>query len=193
MIPDPGLRAIGTIYHELVSDRPELQAAIADLFKAEVEGLAVQTNPNLDRDSYYRMALRKGSATQLVLPVLAQEASATAVAYDIGAVTQLIDDCLDIKEDQAVGISTIATYDLAHDGTLDRLWLDILTRIASLPPQFNIYRTVLATFTVYVPERNPTYFGPEVRALAQQYNLFEFQHGCDVTAVIAQGVLRRLG
>lgn len=67
-------------------------------------------------------------------------------SHYVGELLQLIDDISDVNDD----IHTIVTYDLQHKGVLDDLWIDIVSRINSVPPKFNPFKIGFSVLAIYI-------------------------------------------
>jgi hypothetical protein len=139
---DPILKTIAITYHKLITRCPAAKPQIIKLFMAEIDGLAVQRNPSLDRSQYYNMALNKGGYTLQVIPYILgiTDVETITAAYHIGTIMQLIDDSIDVFADRNCNINTIATFDLKTKGNLDELWMDIVDRIMLIDQQVVIFK-----------------------------------------------------
>lgn len=191
---DPILTIIALIYHRLITRCPEAKAAILMLFKAEVEGLKIQSNPNLSREQYYDIAVRKGGYTMVVLQRIVgnNDPSLDKAAYEIGSVIQLLDDSLDKLSDGKNGIHTIATHDFTNEGNLDNLWIDIMKRIGEIDKRFTIFKLLYSMFAVYIPDRVSKAYSLELRQRTNPLNLFDYNHGCDGSSLLVESIMNEL-
>jgi len=169
------LQALARAYQQLLERRPQCKDAVKSLFIIELQSMTKQKNGKLQRSEYYQLALTKGRLTMQVLGSIMNISTIQeqAVVDGIGHIMQLVDDCMDVLADQEKGIHTTATYDLIHDGNLDRLWSDIVIRIGQLPNTINVFKIVYCIFAVYLPDR-VNVFSPNLQASTHQYNWCRF-------------------
>jgi hypothetical protein len=191
---DPTLGVIAAVYYKLLTRCPTIKHSIRKLFAAEIEGLSIQKSATFDRDQYYKIAAQKGGYTIQVLQDIVgnTDPAVTVAAYNIGIITQLIDDSVDVMIDAQNGIHTIATHDLRHEGTLDRLWLDIMSRVAHIDPKFVPFIFVYTVFTIYIPDRMGSNYSPELKALTNPLNLFDYNYGCDGSGLLVEWITSEL-
>lgn len=191
---DPTLKVIALVYHRLLNRCPAIGGSIKKLFKAEIKGLSVQKNENLQREQYYEIAAQKGGYTIQVLQDIVgnTDPQVTIAAYNIGIITQLIDDSVDVLIDARNGIHTIATHDLKHEGKLDQLWLDIMSRVAHIDSQFVAFIFVYTVFAVYIPDRMRANYSEQLRAGTNPINLFDYTHGCDGSGLLVEWITSEL-
>jgi len=191
---DPVLKTIAITYHKLISRCPTAQSSIIKLFKAEIEGLAIQKNNSLNRTIYYDIALRKGGYTMRVLQDIVGDDDPTISesSFHIGTIMQLIDDSADVLADMKNGIHTIATHDLQVKSNLDELWIDIMDRIANIDPRFTIFIILYVIFAVYLPDRMCNSYTDKLRSNTNPINLFDYNLGCDGSGLIVNAVISEL-
>lgn len=184
---DPILKTIAITHHKLITRCPSTKPLIIKLFKAEIEGLSIQKNANLDRKQYYDIALRKGGYTMEVLQQIVgdNDPTITEASFQIGNIMQLIDDMIDSTSDKANGINTIATHDCDNKGLLDELWIDTLMRINSIDNRFTIFKILYSIFNVYIPDRLPEKFSDNIRTLTNKLNMFN----CDGSCLLVNSIM----
>lgn len=176
LLIDPILKTISKIYLELITRCPGTKSVMIKIFRAEIEGLKIQNNPNLDRKSYYDICLNKGGYTVQVLNKIIECDSLEMfnASYNMGAIMQLIDDCVDIELDRKNKINTIATHEVNNLGNIDNLWIDIVNRIENIHSDFPIIKIIYITLAVYIVDRIPKYLSEDVKQITQPLNLFNF-------------------
>lgn len=190
-LTDPILETIAVTYHKLIERCPSAKFSIIKLFNIEIEGLKIQNNNNLNRETYYDIALRKGGYTMQVLQHIVgnNDKIVTDASYHIGTIMQLIDDALDIFSDQQNKIFTIATYDFKYKGTLDDLWIDIINRVNCIDDRFIIFKILYTIFAVYIPDRIPQTYSSELRSMTNPLNLFDYNYGCDASKLLVDAIM----
>lgn len=190
---DPVLKTIAETYLELITRCPRTKASIQRLFQVEIEGLAVQKDPNRSREEYHNIACKKGGYTMEILQDIVgnTDPELRLAAYHIGTIMQLIDDSIDVLNDRKNGIHTIATYDLQRKN-LDELWLDIMTRVKGINPHFRIFTLLYVVFLVYLPDRlssiSSCSYSSALRSLTNPLNLFQQ----DGTSLLANAVMNEI-
>lgn len=169
------LQTLAKVYHQLIRRRPQCQSAVKSLFTIEVQSTKIQSSNARSRDEYYQLALTKGARTMQVLGAIMNISNPEqhAAVEGIGHIMQLIDDCMDVLADREKGINTTATYDLANNGNLDKLWRDIVVKIGQLPSSVNIFKIIYSIFAVYLPDRLRV-FSEELQQCTHPYNWCRF-------------------
>lgn len=173
-LADPILELISNIYSKLISHCPNIKDIIILLFEAEVESAKIQNSSNLDREQYYNIALKKGAYTVQVLQRIVEnnDRDISDISFNIGAILQLIDDSVDVIIDRDSNINTIATYDLKNYGNLDRLWVDIATRISNLDNKFLVFKIIYTVFVMYIPTKYQNNYSKELYLKTKELNIF---------------------
>ena len=191
---DPILKTIALTYQKLITRCPTSKQSMMELFKAEIEGLSIQKDATSTRERYYDIACRKGGYTLRVVQCIVEndDPIVSEECFRLGAIMQLIDDSVDVLSDRKNGIHTIATHDLYHNKTLDRLWLDIINEINSIDSRNTLFRVLYTFFVVYLPDRLVDCYSVELRKETNPLNLFDYGHGCDGTALIVDAVTTEL-
>lgn len=160
---DHHLGKIASVYSKLLLAHPKSKPYIKKLFSVEVEGMHIQSSDKHDREVYYQIALKKGGYTVETLTTFVNDTKFKKTAYDIGAISQLVDDCFDLQQDMDDHIHTIATHDYKIDGNLDRLWYDIINRIDNIDSRFLIFRIIYYNIAVYIVLHAPTLYSENVK------------------------------
>lgn len=191
---DPVLKTIAITYHRLITRCPSTKEAIIKLFKAEIEGLSIQKTDQLPREKYYDIALRKGGYTMQILQHIVGNTDPTIAeaSFHVGTVMQLIDDSVDLVADMKNGIHTIATHDLTNKGSLDELWIDIMNRIVTIDSRFTAFIVLYTVFAVYIPDRISHAYSYELRKHTNPINLFDYNRGCDCSALLVEAIMSEL-
>ena len=187
---DPLLGQIASIYHKLITRRPNTKNAIIKVFEVEIEGLKIQNNPNSTREEYLDIARRKGAYSVQVLHHMLGDTSKENYeqAYLWGAVLQLVDDSIDINDDLRNKINTIGTHEIKTKGNADDLWIEIVTLIDSAK-DFKIFKVIFSIFSAYLPGRYPENYTGKLKDLVKNFNMFE---GCDSSSMLVNSIKNEL-
>ena len=163
---DPVLKTIAIVYHKLTTRCPKTRYPMMQIFKAEIDGEVIQKRGDCTRKQYYDMGLLKGGYSVAVLQHIVGDTdeSISTASFQLGEITQLMDDMNDVIADRDKGIHTIATYDLENYGNLDMLWVDTVNRINNIDPRFTIFKTVYMMYSVYITDRIPEVYTSELRS-----------------------------
>ncbi len=191
---DPTLETIAVVYHKLITRHPKTSSTILKLFQSEITGISIQTNNSLDRNNYYTIASMKGGHTMLVLQSIidSDDPIITNESFKLGQIMQLLDDVSDVLSDKENGIHTIATHDLENKGCLDDLWIDIVSKINDLGPQFTIFKILYTLFAVYIPDRYRGNFSEKLWLETNKVNLFDYHYGCDAVDLLVKSIMDEL-
>lgn len=191
-LEDDILETIAIVYHKLITRCPSVKSAIVNLFRAEVDGLAIQQDNLRSREDYYTIACKKGGYTLHVLQRIVGNNELDESAYQLGEIMQLLDDVIDVIADKNNGINTIATYYLSTRGTLDELWIDIVNKIGAIDRRFTIFIILYSIFAVYIPGRIPAAYSAELCARTSALNLFDYKYGCDGSSLLVDAIMNEL-
>jgi len=174
LLVDPVLKTIAVVYQEFLIRCPNIKDSIQQLFAAEIEGLLIQKNENATREQYYDIACKKGGNTMLVLLDIVGNTDLTLRkgTYHLGTIVQLLDDSLDVLNDKNHGIHTIVTHDLAK-GNMDKIWLDIMTRVSNIDRRFTVFIILFTAFAIYLPDHHTACYSAEIQKITNPYNLFQ--------------------
>jgi hypothetical protein len=192
---DDSLYTITKVYVEFIQLHPSAQGALFELFNQEATGMIVQASDRCSRETYMTIAEKKGGCTLNVLhSIVTGSTRQSNEVYEIGVCMQLLDDMLDVTDDIANKINTIATHDLQHDGHLDLLWTDTMRRILMLDSKFVIFIIVYTMLAMYIPGRVPSAFSENLRMYTSLFNLFEKCNGIDALgdSIITELIFYRL-
>lgn len=148
-----GMNNLVSSYKRLLNINPNAKSALIDLFKTEASSIMFQRNSNASREEYLKMAEIKGGKTCIAIQALFN-ADIKNGAYELGACVQLLDDMLDVYNDQRQNIHTIATYDLKHNNSLDRLCLYTARKIYSLNSIYTIFKVLMYEILTYIVTRH---------------------------------------
>lgn len=184
-LKDPILEVIVEIYIELLTRRPNIIDSVVLLFQEEIKGFYIQKDLKLTREDYYQVAVNKGGYTVQILQNIIgnEDFEVSCDCFNIGAILQLVDDCLDVISDKEDGIYTIASYDLLKDGNLNRLWIEIVSRIHVISNRFTVFKILYTLLAVYLPDRLKDLYTKEIRDYTSNFNLFGYEHGCSMNIV----------
>ncbi len=185
---------IAKVYRQMITRCPQVKNKMYKLFQTEIDGLKIQDNGDLTRDEYYNIAIKKGIYT---IDVLRKITGSTCkkikeASRNLGVITQLLDDSLDVFDDQRNGIHTIATYEKKNHATLDALWMDIAKRINDIPPNFNVFKLIYGAFAVYLPDRQSEIYSKNIRNMTTSHNLFDYKCGCDAENLLITTIIDEL-
>ena len=156
-INSPIIRVVAKNYVNMVTNIPNSEQHLREVFHAEVKTMYLQTHSELDRNTYLEICEWKGglfcNAIQAILGL-----DITLAEYDLGACIQLVDDIMDIEDDIKLGINTIATHDYRTYGNLDKLVVYMVNRIDKLDRKYTAFKTILYIgFTLAVHNNREKY------------------------------------
>lgn len=173
------LYLIGKTHEELINNCPSTKESLIKLFEIEIETLSIQNKYTLQEKEYYDLAVRKGEATMLVFLDIMEnhEEKNIKITKQLGAIWQFFDDLSDFEEDIEDNIYTIANYHLEHEGNLDKLWLDQISRIIRIDPSFNSFIIINLIVAIYILGRRQKYFSQDLVNSVRKYNLFDYDYG----------------
>lgn len=192
---DPTLSTIAELYEGLATKYPQSVEAMKAIFKTQIEGLKYQNDPNSSKSDLEDICVRKGSRTAEVIATFVGLTPTDAWYRDaqtIGAIMQLVDDCIDVEADLKNNVSTIATWIFREHGSLDSLLITIAAHISEIGNHFWMFKISYTLFLCYIPDRWARYFSPEIRSLFHRYNLFDYNLGCDGVLLLTNMVLERI-
>jgi len=191
---DPTFKMIASLYHKLITRCPSAKHSIMKLFYAEIEGLHIQKDNKFQRQQYYDIAGKKGGYSLQVLQDIVgnTDKNITIATYNLGVLTQLVDDMMDVNADINNGIHTIATHDLAVDGNLDKLWIDIVDNIANIDPCFVIFIIIYSGCAIYIPDRAKNNYTPTLLSKTNPMNIFEYDRGFDASRMLVEWVTNEI-
>ena len=167
---NPILLAIGKRYTDMIKVISSCKSYVDKLFMTEIKTSYLQQQ-QLHRKDYMQICYDKGSQTCeaiqsiLGLPVTQAEKS-------LGFVIQSLDDLLDVKEDLQAGINTIATYDLQHYKTLDKLWIYTLDQIYNLDNKYNLMKIILMISLITAINTCKDCYSEELIRITAKHNYF---------------------
>jgi hypothetical protein len=163
------IQAAGKRYQELINDIPEVKKEILNLFDAEWKGHQISKSKSHSRDIYKEIALKKGSGTARVIAcIIGLELEPND---HLGALIQLVDDCLDVSDDADLNIFTLARYDLEKTNW-DNYILETCLEIEKLDKVYNFFKPILLTGLILGVHDNPNSVSEELSALIQKYDFF---------------------
>lgn len=143
------------IYQRLTSKHPNIKRTIVQLFSVEVS--PIQFNKAFGTfDEYLKLTKSKGVYTMRVIPVMLNIIDTEA--EKIGTCMQLIDDMMDVDEDKALNIETIATLSVNRGEKLDNLYLYLIETINSISNEYILFKFIYNIMASYIPARYPHNF-----------------------------------
>ena len=157
-------------YLKLIQENPKCKEYFIKLFKSELRGVEIQKNKNLDREVYLQIAEEKGGLTASVIGSIIGLKD-DKESMKLGALIQLVDDLLDIGDDSALNIYTLARYDL-DKGNLDNYVIYTIKKINELSKVYNFFRPILLLGLILGVNDNPGCVSEDLNKILQKYNLF---------------------
>ena len=193
-LADPVLKTIATVYHRLTTRCPNTRYPMMQILKAEIDGAVIQKRCDCTRQEYYDTALLKGGYSVAVLQHIVGDTdeSIARASFQLGEITQLMDDMNDVMADREKGIHTIATHDLAEYGNLDNLWLDTINRINKIDDRFTVFKTIYMMYAVYIPDRISNVYTSILRSKTTPLNLFDYACGYDGSAILVDLIMTEI-
>jgi len=156
-------------YLKLIQENPKTKEYFIKLFKSELRGVNIQKNKNLDREIYLEIAEEKGGLTAAVIgSIIGLEDIEESMK--LGALIQLTDDYLDIGDDTALEIYTLARYDL-DNGNLDEYVIYTIKKIGELSNVYNFFKPILL-LGIILGVNDTGNISEELNSILQKYNLF---------------------
>lgn len=175
---DPTIMAISSALKGIYSIAPHSRPWLKSCLRSELEGVVVQSCGHHPREKYLEIAERKGGTmTQAMRSIIGGEI--TEEDYALGACVQLFDDMCDVASDRDAGIYTIATYDLEHEGNLDRLLFYTIHRIDELHRPYVPFKPLFMILLVYLVTRHP-FFTDETTKLLTPLSIIDHREGIDL-------------
>lgn len=152
--PPEKMKGLVFCYKQILERSPQSKEDMVNLFMVELEGVQYQKNPNLKREDYYNIAMRKGGLTGTAIESTfyksgSQKPVNLSPSYQIASILQLIDDMIDVYEDIHDGTNTIATHDLKKYGNMDILFAQTAIGIYQIPEQYWPFRFILMEALCY--------------------------------------------
>ena len=141
-----------------------------ELFKSELKGVEIQRNCNLNRETYLQIAEEKGGRTALVIGVIIGLDNEKD-SMELGALIQLVDDFIDLKDDENLGIFTLARYDF-EKGNMDKYIHYTMKKIDDLTPVYNFFKPILMTGLILGVHDNKGCVSEELNEILSNYNHF---------------------
>ena len=166
---NPILQAIADKYIEMVTPNTEIH--LKNLFHSEVKTMYLQTQDNLDRDTYLNISEWKGGLSCNAIQSLL-ELEITDAEYTLGACIQLTDDILDVEDDMRLGINTIATHDYRTYGNLDKIILYTINRIDNMSQKYNFFKPILFLELIFAIHTNRDKVSPEMINIIEPFIYF---------------------
>lgn len=191
---DPVLGTVAELYEKILLKTPSALPHVKRIFFTQIEGLRHQNNKASSEDDLYAICEKKGGFTMQVIASFFgnDDERLLKKAYDIGAIMQFIDDCIDLEKDLQENISTIATFVFFRDGTLDSLIVEICQRIRALGDEYWLFKIIYSIFVAYIPDRWEKYFSPELRRITHSHNFFDHKDGWDGAKSLVRMILTRI-
>lgn len=141
-IDSPLIQAVADRYVNMVTKIPSAEQHLKNLFNAETKTMLMQKSDKLSREEYLHICEWKGGLTCIGIQALL-ELEITEEEYTLGSLIQMFDDILDIEDDLALGINTIATYDYKTTGCLDELLIYAVDKTESMDRKYNFFKPIL--------------------------------------------------
>jgi len=144
-----GMSGLLTAYKKLLQLRPAAKPFLINSFMTEAVGLLYQKSSEYSRQEYLLICERKGGRTATAIQSI-YGGDINPDIYNVGACVQLLDDMADVYDDQKDSVNTIATYDLKHEGSLDRLIIYTTNRIYHLSKNMTLIKIMMMECLTYI-------------------------------------------
>lgn len=180
------------VYRELTGGNKSILKAAKSLLEEQIMSSFVQKMSNRKREEYKNVAKRKGSLTvYLVLEIITGGKMYPTISKamlhhygNIGYITQLIDDFLDVRDDLEEGIHTMATFDLAKFEYLDNYVEEVATEIRKLPEKLLLIKYVFSMGLLHAISRNVGLLTLKYFLSIEKYILFDYRCGADLIKML---------
>lgn len=151
-INDPVITTLFETYYKLTKVYPDTIPYLRKIFQEQVAGFH---ETNKSDTFFYESSMKKGGYTlELLCSIVGEtDIEIKKATFNLGCIVQFLDDIMDIQKDLNANITTIATRYYHSNESInhfDDLFLDIATRIDSLPPFFNLYKVIGTNALWYV-------------------------------------------
>ena len=163
------IRSGGPRYQKMIQRDPAIKKEIIKLLQSELVG--TKLTPDDTRDDILANTLEKGGMTAQVIATIIGLDTSQNGHYDLGSCIQLVDDLIDLKDDQDLGIWTLALHDWAS-GCLDQYIWFTFQKIHSLPNCYNFFKIILFMGCILGIHDNGRVSEP-LRKILDQYNIFD--------------------
>ena len=164
--------AVGDRYLDLIKRVPESREYFIKLFQSEIRGVTIQRSSIFERDVYLKIAEEKGGLTSLCIASILGLEMDNDNNYNLGLLIQMTDDSLDIQDDIALGIYTLARYDIDH-GNLDRYIYENIVKINNLSPVYNLFKIILLSGMILGVHDNPNSITDSLKDIIKEYDVYE--------------------
>ena len=152
-----------------------VKQALISLFKSEIKGAKISNDKNLNREEYKQIAKEKGGKTSLAIATIIginiDGKVQNSPHYICGSLIQYVDDILDIKDDENLGIYTLARYDIEHTD-LDQYVYDVILEIENLGSIYNFFKPILLMGIILGIHDNPNSVSKELLNALVKYDSF---------------------
>jgi len=157
-------------YSKLIKENPKTKEYFIKLFQSELKGAYIQKRKDLDRETYLQIAEEKGGFTAAVIgSIIGLEDIEESLK--LGQIIQGVDDYLDIGDDSALEIYTLARYDL-DNGNMDNYITYTIKKVGELSNVYNFFKPILLLGTILGIHDNPGCISKELDSILQKYNPF---------------------
>ena len=152
-----------------------VKKALISLFESEIKGAKISSATTLSREEYKQIAKEKGGKTSLAIATIIGINDINQINnphYICGSLIQYVDDILDIKDDENLGIYTLARYDIEHTN-LDQYVYDVVLEIENLGSIYNFFKPILLMGIILGIHDNPNSVSNLLLNVLQKYDSFE--------------------
>jgi len=165
------VQAVGDRYLELINRVPKCREFFIKLFISELEGYKIEKTNTFTRNDYSKSSDEKGGLTSLCIASIIGLPT-DEKNHEVGALIQKVDNLLDIEDDKAAGIYTLARYDL-DNGNLDRYLYETMIRIKDLSPIYNVFKIILLLGLILGIHDHPGCISNSLNEIIKNYDIFE--------------------
>ena len=149
---DPVIYTLYETYWKLITKYPKTKAYLQHIFNVQKRSfLLSKEKKHIPKEELYTIALEKGGYTTMVFSAIVGEERKEILdtIYNIGIIMQLLDDFMDMKKDNHLGIETYATYHLLNHHLSD-YWKEISERIDTIHPLFTLFKIIYSLLLLYI-------------------------------------------
>lgn len=167
-------------YRSLIGRNINILNKVIELFNAEVDSSRIQTKTKSYK-KIKRITVQKSKKTAEFICAILEIDNVEMIDEVIrwGYITQLIDDIYDIEDDMKVGILTMPVYELRKRGNIDKVVIEAITTIDSIPSRYNLLKVIFLYILTYVLTKFSKLITIDLMKIIDPYTTIDYRYNTD--------------
>lgn len=169
-------------YRNIVEKNPDLIRLVYDLFTSEVKSYYIQKQSFIISEDILRKITKEKSknTAKLICGILdITDPEIIDQVIELGYISQILDDILDLDEDKRDNIKTMVTHQIKYCGNIDKLFNELISLIDGVKGEYNELKILMIHLSLYAISKYKI-LSSKFMIMVEPYILIDHRYNVDL-------------